>query len=96
VQAQIREHPELLGDFIEETLRFESPFRGHYRHVRRDTTLAGVELPANSHLMLMWGAANRDPAHFEAPNEFRLSRVGAKGHPAFGRGVHFCVGAALA
>jgi len=44
----------------------------------------------------MWGAANRDPAHFEAPNEFRLNRSGAKGHVTFGKGVHFCVGAALA
>lgn len=96
IQAQIRAQPELLGALIEEVLRFESPFRGHYRHVWRDTTLAGVELPADSHLLLMWGAANRDPTHFEAPNEFRLNRIGAKGHLAFGKGVHFCVGAALA
>ena len=96
IQEQLRENPELLGAFIEETLRYESPFRGHYRHVWRDTTLGGVEVPANSHLLLMWGAANRDPAHFEAPNEFRLDRTGAKGHVSFGKGVHFCVGAALA
>jgi len=96
IQKRVRDHPELLGPFIEETLRFESPFRGHYRHVWRDTTLGGVQVPANSHLLLMWGAANRDPAHFEAPNEFRLDRSGAKGHLAFGKGVHFCVGAALA
>ena len=96
IQTELRENPELLGKFIEETLRFESPFRGHYRHVWRDTILTGVEVPADSHLLLMWGAANRDPAHFEAPNEFRLNRSAAKGHLAFGRGVHFCVGAALA
>ncbi|OBK50842.1 cytochrome P450 [Mycobacterium sp. 1081908.1] len=96
IQSRLREKPELLGPFIEETLRLESPFRGHYRHVWRDTTLAGVEMPADSHLLLMWGAANRDPAHFDAPNEFRLDRAGAKGHLAFGKGVHFCVGAALA
>ncbi|WP_068178750.1 cytochrome P450 [Mycobacterium sp. UM_CSW] len=96
IQRQLRENPELLTAFIEETLRLESPFRGHYRHVWRDTTLAGVEVPADSHLLLMWGAANRDPAHFDAPNEFRLDRTAAKGHLAFGKGVHFCVGAALA
>lgn len=96
IQRQLRESPELLNAFIEETLRLESPFRGHYRHVWRDTTLAGVEVPADSHLLLMWGAANRDPAHFDAPNEFRLDRTAAKGHLAFGKGVHFCVGAALA
>jgi cytochrome P450 len=96
IQRQLRENPELLGAFIEETLRFESPFRGHYRHVWHDTTLAGVDVPADSHLLLMWGAANRDPTHFEAPDEFRLNRTATKSHVAFGKGVHFCVGAALA
>lgn len=96
VQLQLRENPQLLTNFIEETLRFEAPFRGHYRHVWRDTMLAGVEVPAGAHLLLMWGAANRDPSHFEAPNEFRLDRASAKSHVTFGKGVHFCVGAALA
>jgi cytochrome P450 len=96
IQQQVRENPELLGTFIEEVLRFESPFRGHYRHVLRDTTLAGIDLPANSHLLLMWGAANRDPKHFDAPSEFRLDRSSPKDHVTFGKGAHFCVGAALA
>jgi cytochrome P450 family 144 len=96
IQQRVRENPRLLGAFIEETLRFEAPFRGHYRHVRTDTALGGVELAADSHLLLLWGAANRDPAHFETPDEFRLDRVEAKGHISFGKGAHFCVGAALA
>lgn len=96
IQEQVRAHPGLLGAFIEETLRYESPFRGHYRHVIRDTTLARVDVPADSRLLLMWGAANRDPQQFDAPNEFRLDRTGAKGHVTFGKGAHFCVGAALA
>lgn len=96
IQRRVRENPALLGAFIEETLRCESPFRGHYRHVRHDTSLAGVEVPADSHLLLLWAAANRDPAHFDAPNEFRLDRTSAKAHLAFGKGLHFCVGAALA
>jgi cytochrome P450 family 144 len=96
IQKQVREDPELLGAFIEEALRYEPPFRGHYRHVWRDTELGGVTVPANAHLLLMWGAANRDPAQFDGPNEFRLDRSGAKGHVTFGKGVHFCVGAALA
>lgn len=96
VQEQLRAHPELLGAFIEETLRYESPFRGHYRHVVNDTTLAGVELPADSRLLLVWGAANRDPGHFDTPEEFRLDRSALKGHVAFGKGAHFCVGTPLA
>jgi cytochrome P450 family 144 len=96
IQCRVRENPELLTAFIEETLRYEPPFRGHYRHVRRDTALGGVDLPAGAHLLLLWGAANRDPDHFEAPEEFRLDRAEAKGHISFGKGAHFCVGAALA
>lgn len=96
IQRRLRDDPELLTTFIEETLRFESPFRGHYRHVWGDTTLAGVDVPADSRLLLLWGAANRDPKQFASPHEFRLDRSGAKNHLAFGRGVHFCVGAALA
>ena len=94
IQQQVRASPELLGPFLEEVLRCESPFRGHYRHVRNDTNLAGVELPAGSRLLLLWGAANRDPARFAQPNRFRLDRTST--HLAFGKGAHFCVGAALA
>lgn len=96
IQRQLRAQPELLGAFIEETLRYEPPFRSHYRHVRHDTSLAGVDLPADSHLLLLWGAANRDPARFEMPSEIRLDRAEAKGHLSFGKGAHFCVGAAQA
>jgi hypothetical protein len=97
IQQQLRAHPELHGAFLEEVLRYEPPFRGHYRHVVRDTTLGGVDLVAGSRLLLLWGAANRDPSHFADPDEFRLDRgVAGKGHIAFGKGAHFCVGAALA
>jgi cytochrome P450 family 144 len=96
IQQQVRENPELLAAFIDETLRYEPPFRGHYRHVAVDTALGGTELRAGSRLLLLWGAANRDPAHFDAPDEFRLDRAAGKGHITFGKGAHFCVGAALA
>jgi cytochrome P450 len=95
IQRRVRDSPELLGTFLEEVLRYEPPFRGHYRHVRRDTVLSGVQLRAGERLLLLWGAANRDPARFAQPNEFRLDRGGV-GHLAFGRGAHFCVGATLA
>jgi cytochrome P450 len=96
VAQQLRENMELLPAFIEEVVRMESPFRGHYRHVLADTTLGGVELPGGSHLLLLWGSANRDPAAFEAPDELRLDRPSGKAHLGFGRGDHFCLGAALA
>jgi cytochrome P450 len=96
LQQQLRESPDLLGAFLEEVLRYEPPFRGHYRHVLNDTTLSGFDLSAGSRLLLLWGAANRDPSHFDDPNTFRLNRPGGKGHISFGKGAHFCVGAALA
>jgi cytochrome P450 family 144 len=96
LQQQVRDTPDLLMPFVEEALRFEPPFRGHYRHVVADTTLGGMDLPAGSRLLLLWGAANRDPAQFGAPHDFRLDRPGGKGHITFGKGAHFCVGAALA
>ncbi len=85
LQGRLREHPELMGVFVEETLRMEPPFRAHYRHVLRDTELAGVAVPAGSRVLLLWGAANRDPEHFEDPDEFRLDRPNTKGHMSFGR-----------
>lgn len=96
IQRQVRDQPELLGAFLEEVLRYEPPFRGHYRHVVHDTELCGAALPAGSRLILLWGAANRDPSHFDDPGEFRLNRPAGKGHITFGKGIHFCVGAALA
>lgn len=96
LQARLRAEPDLLGTFLEEALRLESPFRAHHRHVVRDTALGDTDLPAGSHLLLLWSAANRDPAIFPAPNEIRLDRPAQRSHLAFGKGIHFCVGAALA
>jgi cytochrome P450 family 144 len=92
VQQRVREQPELVGAFLEEVLRYEPPFRGHYRHVLNDTELCGVQLPAGSRLLLLWGAANRDPVHFDHADQFRLDRPTAKSHITFGKGIHFCVG----
>jgi cytochrome P450 len=95
-QDAARADPALMPALLEETLRLESPFRGHHRHVIADTVLAGTDLPAGAHLLLLWGSANRDEAAFPEPNELRLNRPSPRGHLAFGKGLHFCVGAALA
>ena len=96
LQRRLREDPTLLGPFVEETLRLEPSFRAHHRHVVVDTALAGTTLPRDSRLLLLWGAANRDPAQFADPDTFRLDRPVTKGHMTFGKGLHFCLGAPLA
>ncbi|MFE3292371.1 cytochrome P450 [Rhodococcus sp. NPDC059234] len=96
LQAALREDPELIDAFLDETLRLESPFRGHHRHVVVDSVLGGVTVPAGSHLLLLWGSANRDPAVFPDPDEFDLHRPNIRSQLAFGKGLHFCVGAVLA
>ena len=86
IQQRVRENPDLLGAFLEEVLRYEPPFRGHYRHVVSDTTLHGVDLGAGSRLVLLWGAANRDPSHFDDANDFRLDRRRRQGAYLFRQG----------
>lgn len=96
LQAQLRAGPELIPAFLEEVLRLESPFRGHYRVVRRSCRLGDAALAEGDHLVLHWGAANRDSDEFADADRIILGRSGARPHLAFGRGLHFCVGAPLA
>lgn len=96
LQEQLRRTPERIPDFIEETLRFESPIRGDFRLARATKTVGDVEITAGTTVMVHYGAANRDPRQFENPNTFDLDRHNARRHIAFGRGVHSCIGAPLA
>jgi cytochrome P450 len=96
LQQQLRANPELVPTFIEEALRLESPFRFLIRHAPESTTLGGVDIPAEATVLLFWGAANRDAAEFERPDEVVLDRKIPRHHLAFGRGIHHCVGAPLA
>jgi cytochrome P450 len=96
LQDQLRGDPSLVPAFVEEACRFDPPFRGHYRVVTQEVELAGKRLPAGSRLVLMWPAANRDPALYEKPDEVRLDRPNPRHHLGFGWGIHLCVGAPLA
>jgi cytochrome P450 len=96
LQQRLRTSPELLTPFIEEALRLEAPFRYHLRHATRDTNLRGVDIPEGATLLLLWGAANRDPAQYENADEVDLERAAPRHHMGFGRGIHLCVGAPLA
>ncbi|MCV7154701.1 cytochrome P450 [Mycolicibacterium pyrenivorans] len=95
-QQLLRESPERITTFIEESLRMHSPTKVDFRLVRKTTTLGGVHLPAGTIVMLCLGAANRDPRKFDNPHEFQPERKNVREHIAFGRGIHTCAGAPLA
>jgi cytochrome P450 len=96
LQQLLRDERERIPDFIEETVRLESPIQGEFRLSRFSTTVGGVAIPAGSTVMVHNGAANRDPRQFENPAEFRLDRTDGRHHLGFGFGIHTCVGAPLA
>jgi cytochrome P450 len=60
------------------------------------TAVGGVDIPPGATLMILQGAANRDPRRFEEPDTFDPARKNARQHVAFGRGIHTCPGAPLA
>jgi cytochrome P450 len=96
LQQQLRDERDRIPNFIEETLRVESPVKSDFRLAKTATTLGGVDIPAGCTVMVMPGAANRDPRRFDQPAEFDLGRSNVREHIAFGRGIHSCAGAPLA
>jgi cytochrome P450 family 144 len=96
LQRRLRARLEDIDVFVEEVLRLESPFRHMMRSVPHDTTLGGVDIAAGSTVLLFFAAGNRDHAQFDNPDRVDLTRGSPKRHLAFGHGIHFCVGAALA
>ena len=93
---KVRQDPSLLNNFIEESLRFESPVQGLARQTTRDVELAGTVIPKGAMVLVRYGAANRDEAKFPDADTFDVTRHKAVTHMAFGMGVHSCVGALLA
>ncbi|MFN8625711.1 MAG: cytochrome P450 [Candidatus Binatia bacterium] len=89
------QRPEARPDAVEEGLRLYSAICLQPRYTEREVTIAGVTIPANSILLFGNATANRDPAVFEAPDEFRLQRP-QRDSLTFGAGPHFCLGSHLA
>ncbi len=96
IQGKMREDRSLLPNFIEECLRIESPVKGDFRLSRVPTTIGDQPLGAGCTVMVINGAANRDPRRFTDPDTFDPERKNARQHLAFGRGIHSCPGAPLA
>lgn len=100
----LRRDPYLIPNAVEEFVRWTTPILNMCRVSTRDASVAGVDIPAGSQVLLMYGAANRDEAVFDRPEEFDVTRPSlasgsgrtAETHIAFGLGPHFCLGASLA
>jgi cytochrome P450 len=95
LQQRLRDDRGLIPNFLEETLRMEAPIKSHFRLTSKTTSIGGVPTKAGTMVMLLPGAYNRDPRHFEDPDEFRMERPNVREHLTFGRGIHTCPGAPL-
>jgi cytochrome P450 len=96
LQDLLRTEKQRIPAFIEECVRIESPIQGNFRLARVNTKVGDMDVPAGTSVMVLEGAANRDPRQYDAPAEFRLDRVNGRQHVGFGFGIHACVGAPLA
>jgi cytochrome P450 len=94
-QQALREYPELVGGYVAEMLRYDSPVQLTSRTAGRAAEVAGTPVPAGAGVLVLLGAANRDPERFTDPAEFDPRRTGNQ-PISFGAGAHYCVGAALA
>ncbi|MGE7714084.1 Cytochrome P450 [Priestia megaterium] len=92
---RLKREKELLPSAIEEVLRYRSPVQALHRIVKEDVTLGGKKLKAGEHVVPWMGSAHRDAEYFEDPDVFKIDRK-PNVHMAFGRGIHFCLGAPLA
>lgn len=94
--GRLRTDPGLVPNAVEEMLRFDGPVQIIVRMPREDLELCGVRLRADVPISLFLGGANRDPAVFEDPDRFDVTRHNARKHLAFAAGPHHCLGAGLA
>lgn len=94
-RRELSRDPSLIGNAVEEVLRFEPPVHHIARYVANDVVYHDQTIPAGSALLLMSGSANRDDRKFDDPDTFDIHRA-ANNHLSFGRGTHFCLGASLA
>lgn len=94
----ISENPSIIPGVLEEGLRYDAPIPAMIRTNNEEVEIAGVKIPANSKLFLMYGSANRDENHYQNAAEFDIQRFQnqTSDHLAFGHGVHRCIGSGLA
>lgn len=93
---RLRADPTMIEPVVEEELRFTSPARGLFRVATEDVELAGAHILKGDLILINFGGANHDAEVFNLPETFDVERPASERHVAFGRGVHFCIGAHLA
>lgn len=91
----VRADLDRVDRIVEETLRLSTPTQGMFRIVTRDTELGGVHLPAGSRIVIVFSSANRDESVFPHADDFDPDRDHVRDHLAFGKGIHYCLGANL-
>ena len=92
----LMQNQDLIPNFINETVRCVSPVIHMRRTTLEETEINGQRIGAHEKVALWYGAANRDPAIFENPDEFNILRKNADKHLAFGIGRHTCLGKPVA
>jgi cytochrome P450 len=95
VDAVVLGSTDVVAAAVEETLRYDPSVPVWRRVTTRPATLGGIALPEGAKLFLWLAAANRDPAVFADPDRFDPHRANNEQHLAFGRGIHYCLGANL-
>ncbi|MFV8817508.1 cytochrome P450 [Haliea sp. E17] len=96
LQAQVRADRSLVPAVVEEVLRLDGPTKTHFRLAKRHARVGDQDVAPGTVIMLVQSAMRRDPRMFESPDEFRLDRNNLQTQLAFGKGIHMCIGAALA
>lgn len=91
----LQDDPSRAPAVVEEVLRLSTPTQGMFRLTTRDTEIEGVPIPKGARVVVVYSAANRDPSVFGDPDGFDPDRTNLKEHLAFGKGIHFCLGAPL-
>ncbi|MBO0829262.1 MAG: cytochrome P450 [Streptosporangiales bacterium] len=94
--ALLRDDPERAPDVVEEVLRYDSPVQITGRSATEDVELAGRTIRRGQQVFTLLGAAGRDPAVFDDPDRFDITRTRTAEHLAFSGGRHYCLGAPLA
>ena len=95
VRDSLLSEPRNIPLAVEETLRLRPPFFGFFRRATKPVSISGTDIPNGCDVYMGWAAANRDPAAFEVPAEFKIQRSQNR-HLTFGYGIHSCPGSALA